>query len=104
MAFSELDYVGGMTADQRTLFASQYNASKKNRTTALLLNLFLGFFGIHRFYLGQIGLGLLFLLTLGVFFLGAIVDLFVIMGSTDRHNARLASDIAARVRSLGASA
>lgn len=35
----------------------------KNRTTAALLALFLGWLGIHKFYLGQTAIGLLFLLT-----------------------------------------
>ncbi|MDR2810565.1 MAG: NINE protein [Tannerellaceae bacterium] len=34
----------------------------KNKTTAAILALFLGDFGIHRFYLGQTGYGLLYLL------------------------------------------
>ena len=37
----------------------------KSRTTAILLCWFLGFFGIHRFYLGYGGIGLIQLLTFG---------------------------------------
>lgn len=34
----------------------------KNKTTAGLLAIFLGGFGIHKFYLGKIGMGILYLL------------------------------------------
>ncbi len=38
--------------------------------------LILGFLGIHRFYLGKTGTGILYLLTLGVLGFGVIYDLF----------------------------
>lgn len=52
---------------------------QKNKWVALLLCLFLGSFGAHRFYEGKIGTGILYLLTLGVFGLGVIVDFFSIL-------------------------
>ena len=47
-------------------------------TTTLLLASFLGTFGVHRFYTGRIGTGLLMLLTGGGFMIWAIVDLVII--------------------------
>ncbi|KAL3870316.1 hypothetical protein ACJMK2_038392 [Sinanodonta woodiana] len=46
--------------------------------TALLLSIFLGVFGIDRFYLGYPAIGLLKFSTLGFFFLGQLVDVLLI--------------------------
>lgn len=46
--------------------------------TALLLSIFLGMFGIDRFYLGYPAIGLLKLSTLGFMFLGQLVDIILI--------------------------
>ncbi|XP_054721009.1 TM2 domain-containing protein CG10795-like [Uloborus diversus] len=46
--------------------------------TALLLSLFLGMFGIDRFYLGYPAIGLAKLCTLGFMFLGQLVDIILI--------------------------
>lgn len=46
--------------------------------TSLLLSIFLGMFGIDRFYLGYPAIGLLKFSTLGFFFLGQLVDILLI--------------------------
>lgn len=50
----------------------------KSWLAALLLCIFLGALGIHRFYVGKIGTGILWLLTGGVFGIGWLVDLILI--------------------------
>lgn len=52
---------------------------RKNRIVALLLCLFLGGIGAHRFYVGKTGTGIVWLLTLGCFGIGWLVDLVKII-------------------------
>ncbi len=53
-------------------------AAGKNKITALLLCIFLGGLGVHRFYVGKIGTGIVWLLTGGVFGIGWIIDIIMI--------------------------
>lgn len=46
--------------------------------TAMLLSVFLGMFGIDRFYLGYPAIGLLKFCTLGFMFVGQLVDIILI--------------------------
>ena len=60
--------------------------SPKSRLAALLLCFFFGVLGIHRFYVGKAGTGVLWLLTGGLAGIGALVDfIMIICGSfTDK--------------------
>ena len=54
----------------------------KSKLTAILLSLFLGSLGIHRFYLGYTLIGVIQLLTFGGVLIWAFVDLIrLITGS-----------------------
>jgi TM2 domain-containing membrane protein YozV len=52
--------------------------SEKSGLVALLLCIFVGSIGVHRFYVGKIGTGILQLLTLGGFGLWTLIDLILI--------------------------
>lgn len=54
------------------------NVSPKSRLVALLLCFFLGVLGIHRFYVGKVGTGILQLLTIGGLGLWTLIDLIMI--------------------------
>ncbi len=55
-------------------------ASPKSRMAAALLAFFLGGLGIHRFYVGKIGTGILIIVTIGGFFgIWVLIDFIMIL-------------------------
>ena len=50
------------------------NVSKKSRLAVTLLSFFLGTLGIHRFYLGKVGTGILMIVTLGGVGIWTLID------------------------------
>lgn len=58
----------------------------KDPTTALLISIFAGAYGIDRFYIGDTGMGVGKLLTCGGLGIWAIVDWFLIQGATKEKN------------------
>lgn len=97
----ELVYVRGlverMSDDDAVLFANAYRSQRKDSTNVLLLTL-LGFVviaGLQRFYVGQIGMGIVYLLTAGFCFIGTIVDLIKHKSLALKYNREKAANIAA---------
>ena len=52
--------------------------SKYSRGLAMIFVVLLGYLGVHRFYVGKVGTGILWLLTIGCFGIGSLVDLIMI--------------------------
>jgi TM2 domain-containing membrane protein YozV len=61
--------------------------SPKGFVPAILLCFFFGVFGVHRFYVGKVGTGILQLLTLGGLGIWALIDfIMIVVGSfTDKE-------------------
>ncbi len=60
------------------------DASPKSRMVALLLCVLLGYAGVHRFYVGKVASGILWLLTGGLFGVGYVIDIVLIATGTFR--------------------
>jgi TM2 domain-containing membrane protein YozV len=58
----------------------------KSKLIAYLLWFFLGFISMHRFYLGKVGSGLLYLVTFQLFGIGWLVDAFRLGDMVDNYN------------------
>ena len=62
------------------------NSSDKKKGTAFVLCLFGGFLGLHQFYVGNYGQGILYMCTLGKLFVGWWKDLGSILNGTFTDN------------------
>lgn len=51
----------------------------RNKWVALLLCIFLGFFGGHKFYEGKAGMGILYIFTGGLFCIGVVIDFIALL-------------------------
>ena len=63
------------------------NTSDKSKKTALLLCVFGGWLGLHQFYVGKIGKGLLYMCTCGIVGIGWLVDIIKVATGGFKDNA-----------------
>ena len=54
-------------------------SQKRSKWTAFFLCLFFGFLGAHKFYEGKTGMGILYLLTVGLFGIGWLIDCIALL-------------------------
>lgn len=64
----------------------RYRPRDVDYSVAWVLLVFLGFFGIHRFYMGKIITGVLYLLTGGLFGIGYIYDILSLNEQIDQQS------------------
>ena len=90
------DSINELKARLSKLSQNQFNAIQgiqlKDPMIMLLLSLFLGSWGIDRFLLKEIGLGIIKLLTAGGCGIWTIVDWFLVMNRTREFNYKLVFD------------
>jgi TM2 domain-containing membrane protein YozV len=85
------------TEDQLKNFVALYRARRRD-PQMILLTTVLGFVvvaGIQRFIIGQIGMGLLYLFTFGLCFIGTIIDLINYQDLAFEYNRRMVIESAA---------
>lgn len=61
---------------------------EKELWIAYFLWFFFGLLGIHKFYLEKFGMGIIYILTGGFFFIGWFIDLFTLPSQLERYNLR----------------
>ena len=100
----EMIYIQGLVKDMNDNAAQQfavvYNSRRKDPQTILLTSLigFMGVAGVHRFILGQIGMGLLYVFTAGLCVIGTIVDIVNHKKLAFEYNTTVAQQVAVMVR------
>jgi len=100
----ELNYIQNliqnMDDEKARSFATVYRARRKDPQMILILTLlgFVVFAGIHRIVLNQIGMGILYIFTAGLCFIGTIVDLVNYQKLTFEFNRTVADEAAAMTR------
>ncbi len=78
-----------LDAAKKMIFQSQYASERKDRGTATILALFL----YDRIWLGDLGLGIVKLITLGLCGIWGIIDIFTAGSRCDEYNRRKAQEI-----------
>lgn len=84
-----------MDEEKARRFSSVYRARRKD-PQVVLLTAILGFFGVagvHRFIIGHIGMGILYLLTGGLCLIGTIVDLINYRNLAFEYNRDVAREV-----------
>ena len=88
------------TEEQMMNFANVYRSRRRDPTLILLTTL-LGFFiiaGVHRFLVGQIGMGILYFFTGGLCLIGTIVDLVNYRDLAFEYNRKIALEVNAMLK------
>jgi TM2 domain-containing membrane protein YozV len=102
----ELNHVQMLIKDfndkQAQNFAMIYRARRRDPQMILLTCLvgFLGFAGIHRFLVNQIGMGILYFFTAGLCFIGTIVDAVNYQSIAFEYNRQIAGEVAPLIRTM----
>ena len=94
--------LAGMDARQSQNFVAFYSTRRKDSQEILLFTLlgFLGIAGIQRFIIGDIGMGILYVLTAGLCFIGTIVDIINHKALTFEYNRKAANESAQLVKMM----
>jgi TM2 domain-containing membrane protein YozV len=107
MSLEEYSYlkqvIAGMNPRQAQNFVMFYSDRRKDPQEILLFTLlgFLGVAGIQRFITGQMGMGILYFLTLGLCFIGTIVDIVNHKSITLEFNRKAAYESAQLIKIMG---
>jgi len=88
-----------MDESQLQQFASVYRSRRRDVQNVMIFSIvgLVAIPGLQRFYLGQIGMGILYLFTAGLCFIGSIMDLVNYKAKAFEYNQRVADEVARMV-------
>ena len=100
----ELNYVDSLFLDisdeHAKIFSNAYRSQRKNPQDILIFGI-LGLLlvpGLQRFVIGQIGMGILYLFTVGLCFIGSILDLVNHKDLAFEYNRKIADQLSGNIR------
>lgn len=84
-----------MSAEDAERFTAVYSPQRRDYTLMLVLTIigFFGLGGLQRLAVNQIGMGVLYILTFGLCYIGTIVDLINLKDITNNYNTEVARNI-----------
>ncbi|MBL0050229.1 MAG: TM2 domain-containing protein [Bacteroidetes bacterium] len=96
-------YTQDLSENQFKSFLMVYNGKRKDAQTILICTLVgvLGFAGIQRFLINQIGMGILYLLTGGLCLIGTIIDAVNHKKLTNEFNQKMAMESVQMAKMMG---
>ncbi|WP_316569304.1 TM2 domain-containing protein [Neobacillus sp. YIM B06451] len=89
-----------LSSEQLVMVQSEMNKKAKSKGIAYALWFFLGGIGGHRYYAGDIGMGIGMTLTLGGLGLWALIDVFLIGNRIEKKNEELEYQLIQQVASF----
>ena len=95
-------YMKELNDNEKLLFQHEFGTKQKKTSTAVLLALFLGGIGAHRFYMGQTGLGVVYILFCITFIPAfvAVIEAFLMKQRVEDYNNHTAQDIVLRLKAI----
>jgi TM2 domain-containing membrane protein YozV len=95
-------FLKDLNDQEKLLFQNEYLSVKKNPTTGVILTLFLGGIGGHHFYMGNIGLGVLYAIFCWTFVpvIVSLIELFLMTTRVDRYNREKAQEIFVKLKAI----
>jgi TM2 domain-containing membrane protein YozV len=100
MQFANSSLTTNMTPEQRAWFYAEYEYSRRDEVIGVLLAIFLGAFGVHQFYLGRAGLGILYICLSwsGLPAIAGWIEAFFMPRRVRNYNAQQANRIASQIQ------
>ncbi|MEY2196871.1 TM2 domain-containing protein [Neobacillus sp. BF23-41] len=89
-----------LSAEQLAMVNGEMSKKQKSKGLAYALWFFLGVLGGHRYYAGDVGLGIAMTLTLGGLGIWAFIDVFFIGKRIEQKNEQLENEVIMTVKAF----